>query len=379
MRILPQIRALRSKLREHGAAGFLTLDPDQQTWLTGFRALAYTRPIVLLVGPERTMLIVPELEDRHAREHARGVDCVKCYNERPGAETAGSHTELLDALLDVLPAGAPVAIDEQRLPLSVAEQIRGRGCEPLPFAAAVRELIAVKHPHEIAAVRCAGEVVAIGVRATLDACRPGATELEVEGAGASAILTAASELGPDTRVEQLAQTPSGTFRCTLPHVFASTRRLEPGDVVIHSRQLALDGYRAELERTVIIGEPTDEQARAFQTMLDSQQAAIDALAPGVPASDVDRAARSVIERAGYGEHAIHRTGHGIGVGAHEHPYLRYDNPEPMQPGMLVTIEPGFYVPGLGGFRHSDTLLVTDDGAELLTHYPRSLDELTLGD
>lgn len=377
MSVLPQIRALRSKLREHGAAGFLTLDPDQQTWLAGFRALTYSRPIVLLVGLERSMLIVPELEDRHAREHAR-VDCVKSYNERPGAETAGSHAQLLDALLDVLPAGAPVAIDEQRLPLSVAEQIRERGREPLPFAAAVRELLAVKHPHEIEAVRRAGKVVAIGVRASLDACRPGASELEIEGAGANAILAAASELGPDTTVELLTMTPSGAFRSTLPHVFSSTRRLEPGDVLIHTRQLALNGYRAELERTAIVGEPTDEQAHAFQTMLDAQQAGIDALAAGVPAGEVDRAARSVIERAGYGEHAIHRTGHGIGVGVHEHPHLRYDNDEPLRPGMLVTIEPGFYVPGLGGFRHSDTVLVTDDGAELLTHFPRSLDELTLG-
>lgn len=376
MSVLPQVSALRGKLREHGAAGFLTLDPDQQTWLAGFRALTYSRPIVLLVGLERSMLIVPELEDRHAREHAR-VDCVKSYNERPGAETAGSHAQLLDALLDVLPAGAPVAIDEQRLPLTVAEQIRGREREPLPFAATVRELLAVKHPHEIEAVRRAGEVVAIGVRASLDACRPGASELEVEGAGAAAILAAASELGPDTTVELLTMTPSGAFRSTLPHVFSSTRRLEPGDVLIHTRQLALDGYRAELERTAIVGQPTDEQAHAFQTMLDAQQAGIDALAPGVPAGEVDRAARTVIERAGYGEYAIHRTGHGIGVGVHEHPYLRYDNAEPLRPGTLVTIEPGFYVPGLGGFRHSDTLLVTDDGVELMTRFPRALDELTL--
>lgn len=377
MNVLPQISALRSKLREHGAAGFLTLDPDQQTWLAGFRALSYSRPIALFVGLDRTMLIVPELEDRHARERAR-VDCVKCYGERPGAEMAGSHVELLDALLDVLPAGAPVAIDEQRLPLSVVEQIRRREREPLRFAAAVPELVAVKHPHEIEAVRRAGEVVAVGVRASLDACRVGVSELEVDGAGASAILAAASELGPDTMVELLTMTPSGTFRSSmLMHVFSSTRRLERGDVLIHTRQLALNGYRAELERTAFVGEPTDEQASAFQTMLDAQQAAIDALAPGVPASEVDRAARSVIERAGYGEHAVHRTGHGIGVGVHEQPYLRYDNPEPLRPGMLVTIEPGFYVPGLGGFRHSDTLLVTDDGAELMTHFPRSLEELTL--
>lgn len=372
----PQTEALRAALRQRGAVAFLTLDPDQQTWLTGFRALVYSRPIALVVGLERTMLIVPELEERHARAQAQ-VDCVKAYNERPGAQTAGSHAQLLDALLGVLPTGAPVAIDEQRLPLAVAEQVRAREREPLPFAAVLRELIAIKRPHEIEAMRRAGELVAIGVRASLDACRPGVSELEVDNAGATAIFAAASELGPDATVELLTMTPSGPFRSTLPHVFSSTRRLQRGDVLIHTRQLAIGGYRAELERTAIVGEPTDEQAGAFQTMLDAQQAAIDALAPGVAACEVDRAARSAIERAGYGEHAIHRTGHGIGVSVHEHPYLRHDNPEPLRPGTLVTIEPGFYVPGLGGFRHSDTLLVTDGGAEPLTRFPRSLEELTL--
>lgn len=374
---LPQVDALRAALRERGAAAFLTLDPEQQIWLTGFRALIYSRPIVLVMEPDRSTLIVPELEDAHARHHAT-VDAVVSYNERPGAGTPSSHVPLLEDALAALPEGAPVAIDEERTPLVLAELLRARGHEPLPFAQVVRDLRAIKHPDEIEAVRAAGKLVAVGVRATLDACRPGVTELEVDGVGAAAILRAAASLGPDASVELLVMTPSGAFRSTLPHVFSSTRVLEPGDVLIHTRQLVVDGYRAELERTAIIGRPSEEQARAFRTMLDAQQAGIDALRAGVRACDVDRAARAVIEKAGYGEHAIHRTGHGIAVGAHEHPHLRHDNEEPLRAGMVVTIEPGFYVPGLGGFRHSDTLLVTDDGAEPLTDFPRSLAELTLG-
>jgi Xaa-Pro dipeptidase len=369
----PQLQALRARLRERGAIAFLTLDPDQQTWLAGFRALLYSRPIVLLVSGDRTALIVPELEDLHAREHAR-VDDVRSYNERPGAGTPGSHEELLDELLGALPAG-PVAIDEQRLPLAIAESLRARGLELLPFAADVRALLAVKHPHEVEAVRAAGELVAVGVRASLDACRPGTSELEVDAVGAAAILRGASAFGPDATVELLTMTPSGPHRSTLPHVFSSTRRLREGDVLIHTRQLAVGGYRAELERTAVVGAPSAEQARAFQTMLDARQAALEAVAAGVRACDVDRAARERIEAAGFGQYAIHRTGHGIAVAPHEHPHLRHDNPEPLLPGMVLAIEPAFYVPGLGGFRHSDTVLVVEGGCELLTRFPLTLAEL----
>lgn len=148
-------------------------------------------------------------------------------------------------------------------------------------------------------------------------------------------------------------------------------------MVIHTRQVAVEGYRAELERTLIVGDPTPEQERAFAVMHEAQQAAMRAVKPGAAMRGVDAAAREIIAAAGYGAHAIHRSGHGIGIGVHEQPFLRFDNPEALVPGMVVTIEPGFYVPGLGGFRHSDTLAVTDVGSELLTEYPRSLAALTV--
>ncbi|MGB2711161.1 MAG: Xaa-Pro peptidase family protein [Conexibacter sp.] len=372
----PQLATLRDALREHDAAAFLTTDPDQQMYLVGFRALIYSRPIVLVVGREHTTLIVPELEDAHAREFAQ-VDDVQSYNERPGATTPGSHVPPLDALLAALPTGSRIAIDDERLSLAHVLRVRAHGHNPIDLGTVMRDLRARKHPHEVAAIRAAGELVAVGVRASLAACRPGVSELEIDAAGTAAIQVGATGFGPDATVELLTMTPSGVHRSTLPHVFSTTRALVAGDVLIHTRQVALNGYRAELERTAIVGAPSGPQARAFGTMLDAQQAAIEALRPGVAACDVDRAARDVIERAGYGQYAIHRSGHGIAIGITEHPHLRHDNAEPLLPGMVVTIEPGFYVPGLGGFRHSDTLLVTDDGAEPLTEHPRSLEALTL--
>jgi Xaa-Pro dipeptidase len=296
---------------------------------------------------------------------------------RAPGDAPTSHLAPLEALLERLPAGAPIAIDRERLPLALAAWIERGGRPLVPFDDVLRELRIVKRADELAAIRAAGEIVNRGVAASIAACRPGVSELEIDAAGARAIHERVAQLDADTTLELLVMSPSGERRSILPHVSSSSRRLAPGDVLIHTRQVALDGYRAELERTLVVGEPSAEQARAFAGMQDAQQAAIDAVGPGVAASAVDAAARAVIDQAGFGAFAVHRTGHGIGISVHGHPHLRFDSDELLAPGMAVTIEPGFYVPGLGGFRHSDTLLVTDDGSELVTEHPRELSALTV--
>ena len=114
----------------------------------------------------------------------------------------------------------------------------------------------------------------------------------------------------------------------------------------------------------------------FELVRSAQLAAIEAVGPGVPCSDVDRIAREVLAAAGVERYAFHRSGHGLGLGT-ELPWLRYDNPSRLEEGMVVTVEPGIYLPGLGGFRHSDTLRVTSAGAEVLTSFPSDLVSLTL--
>jgi Xaa-Pro dipeptidase len=370
------VSSLRKHMQEAGVAAYLSLDPDNQTYLTGFRALIYSRPIVLLVSESVVALIVPELEEAHAKSHAH-VDEVLVYGERPDVAMADSHASLLTSLLRRLPSGAKVGVDAERLPLAYGEAVRAHGHEVCAFDEVLRRLRAIKRADELAAMRVAGELANAGVSASIEAAAAGVSELEIDAAGAAVIYRRAAELGTDATVELLVMTPSGTERSVLPHVFSTPRALSRGDVLIHTRQVAFDGYRAELERTLIVGDPTDEQARAFAVMQEAQQAAMGVLRPGVAMCDVDAVARSIIATAGFGAHAIHRTGHGIGIGAHESPFLRFDNAEPLQEGMVVTIEPGFYVPGLGGFRHSDTLLVTATGSEPITEHPRSLDALTL--
>jgi len=137
------------------------------------------------------------------------------------------------------------------------------------------------------------------------------------------------------------------------------------------------GYNAELERAMIIGSPTDEMRRLFDHMLSAQQTAFDAFRPGVTCADVDRAVLHYFEANGLLPYWKQHVGHAIGLRNHEAPFLDVGDHTPVEPGMVFTIEPGIYAPEVGGFRHSDTVLVTPDGIEILTDYPSDIESLTI--
>jgi Xaa-Pro dipeptidase len=361
---------------EAGLAAALITAPANQTYLTGFRALLYSRPIILLVFPHSTALIVPALEEVHARDEA-GVDEVIAYFEHPHRGGSRDAVECLDQHLAVLPTRAEIGIEFATCPAGMAQHLAVAGHRPVDVDQTLRALREVKDLQEIAHIREAARVTGTGVAASLDACRAGTTEIEVDGAGTAAVMVDVARLATAATVEQLIMTPSGRERTTLPHVLSTTRHLAREDGLIHTRQVGLNGYRAELERTAFVGPPDAEQRRLFELMSAAQRAAIERVAAGVPCCEVDRAARVIFEDAGLGAFAVHRSGHGIGLSPHEPPYLRYDNTDTLEEGMVITVEPGIYIPGVGGFRHSDTLLVHDDGFELLTSHAADLDSLVL--
>jgi Xaa-Pro aminopeptidase len=154
-------------------------------------------------------------------------------------------------------------------------------------------------------------------------------------------------------------------------------RFAPGDVLVTGAGSNVGGYLSELERTMIIAPVSDQARHFFGLMLDVQQRAIDAIRPGEPCSAVDRVTRAFFDEHDLWDHWRHHTGHAIGLDYHEAPFLDRGDDRIMEPGMVFTVEPGIYVPGLGGFRHSDTVLVTETGNEVLTYYPRDLVSLTI--
>ena len=215
--------------------------------------------------------------------------------------------------------------------------------------------------------------------------RPGATEAEASlRAGHEATLAMLDTLGPSYGGQQAsADGVSAGYRGQIgrrsawAHAVAHNIEFRAGDVLVTETSAPIWGYNAELERAMIIGAPTDEMRRLFDHMVAAQQAAFAALRPGVTCADVDGAVLGYFEANHLLQYWRQHTGHAIGLRNHEAPFLDVGDPTPIEPGMVFTIEPGLYSSEIGGFRHSDTVVVTPDGIDILTRYPSDIESLTI--
>ncbi len=204
-----------------------------------------------------------------------------------------------------------------------------------------------KDKHELSAIRSACRKTLATMDSVLGLARDGMTERELAGAIGGGIVQFSEN-------------------AAVPHGGPGERKLKQGDVIIVDTGTAVDGYTSDITRTFFFGEATEEFKKIYQIVADAQAAAIDAIRPGAACESVDAAARSVIGKAGYGEYFIHRTGHGLGLQMHEPPYLVKGNAAPLEPGMVVTVEPGIYLPGKFGVRIEDDVAVTETSHEILS-------------
>ena len=371
-----RIEAFRRFMDERHLALCLVTAPDDQYYLSGFKAIIYSRPIDFVITPQSTALIIPALEEAHARAEA-SVDELFVYYEHPERAGGGkSHVEHLDKIVGRLPKGARLGVQANSISLALARHLTDAGFELADIGPKIVAMRTIKDAAEIELMLEAGRLAALGVGASLAALRPGITEIDIDGAGNEAILAEVSDKHPGATLDLFAMSPTGPVRTVMPHVFSNTRRMEKGDILIHSRQVALHGYRGESERTCFLGKPTPRQAETFGLMLEAQLAGLAALKPGVPMKDVDRASRQVFQKAGLGEYFLHRTGHGLGLSVHEPPFLRFDEDMLVEENMVFTVEPAVFIPGLGGFRHSDTAIVTATGIRITTEHPNDLPSMT---
>ena len=234
----------------------------------------------------------------------------------------------------------------------------------------VERLRLIKDPFEIQVLRDAAARLEAVVDQSFPALRAGAVERDVAGAIERALREAGYERPAfDTIV---ASGPNSA----LPHHRAASRKLAPGDLVVLDFGGVLDGYCCDLTRMASVGTPSPEARRLYDAVRDAHRAAIAAVKPGRPASEVDAAARDVLQGHGLGDAFGHGTGHGLGLDVHEEPRVgrrRTDAPDPiLEPGMVFTIEPGAYLAGFGGVRIEDDVLVTETACEVLTSVPRDL-------
>ena len=377
MDVTRRLTDLRAFMDKQGIDLSIIMHPENQYYLSGFKAIIYSRPIVFIVGSSKTSLIIPALEEEHAAREAK-VDKTHVYYEHPEKAKEGtSYLEALDRILSPYPSGTKIGTEAKAVSMHLYRHLQTAGFEVADMGQKIAEMRYVKDETEIKMLERSGELVNLALKASLENARVGISELELDQFGNKALLEEVARKYPDSTVDYFVMSPSGITRSIMLHVYSSTRKLEHGDVIIHSRQVGLNGYRAENERTFFLGKPTKEQIHLFNIAYEAQKAAVEAIKPGMTAAQVDMIARKIIQDVGYGEYFVHRTGHGIGIGTHEEPSLRFDSDVVLQEGMAFSIEPAVFVPGIGGFRHSDTVILTKDGSRLITEYPRELENLIL--
>jgi Xaa-Pro aminopeptidase len=238
-----------------------------------------------------------------------------------------------------------------------------------PMAGTVEQLRVIKDADEIEQIRAAVLLGASLFQTALTAIRPGTPESLVAGEmELQARRAGAEKMSFDTIVA------AGT-RSALPHGRASSQPIPGNGFIILDWGVILAGYCSDMTRAVHVGPASATHRKMYQAVLDAQLASIEAVRPGVAATEVDRAGRELLRKAGYGDYFTHSTGHGVGLEVHESPRLAKDQPQKLMPGMVVTIEPGIYIPDEGGVRIEDMVLVTESGREVLT--PTTKDLITL--
>jgi Xaa-Pro aminopeptidase len=357
-RRLERQAALRISLEAEGLDGLLVTHLPNIRYLTGFTGSA----ALLLLRDDATILIS---DFRYASQAPVEVGAAAAVeiDQR-------SVWDRLGRVLNGGPAGS-VGIESQSLTVRDAERLSGlTRARVVPTIDLVERQRAIKSPEEVAAIRAAAQLAQEALAEVLPSIRAGQTELDVGSALEAALRQKGSEWHPFPTI--VASGP----RSALPHARTSGRRIAAGELLLVDFGAQVDGYCADLTRTMVVGARADERQRAVYEVVQAAQCrAIDHLRAGMPAGEGDALAREVIATRGFGEAFGHSLGHGIGLEVHEAPRLAPNSEVPLPPHAVVTVEPGVYFPGWGGVRLEDDVYLSPDGAERLSDGRTELLEL----
>jgi len=347
-----RIARLRLLMRERSIHTLLVTQRENVRYLTGFTGSAGS----LLIAHGRPVLITDFR-----------------YKIQAGAESPGTrlliqkkdHASAIKAAAELLGV-TTLWFDESSLTLDRVRALKKQGLRLHGAKDPLADIRQRKDAAELRNIKIAIQRAEDAFRELLPRIRAGATERELglrlemlmreRGARRAAfdIIVASGRNG------------------AMPHASVSSRRLRDGDMVTFDFGAEANGYFCDITRTVCTGRPSARQREVHDLVRQAQQKAIEAIRPGVHCTDIDRAARAVIEQAGHGAHFGHATGHGIGLMVHEGPSLSALSKQRVETGMVITVEPGVYVPGWGGVRIEDMVLVTDKGHQVMTGLPRGL-------
>jgi Xaa-Pro aminopeptidase len=377
---------LLQHIHEENLSGVVLFDNFHILYYSGFSFIPTERPIVWLMSAKGEQgMFVPRLEVEHAKANVQDGP-VNHYLEFPD-DPHPMH--LFRKMLSEMGFDGRIGADHDGYPWIFGYQGPTLSalmeCEIMNVNPFVEAAMALKSGAELALIR---ESIKWGNLAHMllqRYTRPGVTETEVsQRASNEATLAMMDTIGPIYRAQGNGRNgPSAGYRgqigrnAAIPHALANNIVFREGDVLVTGAGCPMWGYQSELERTMIIGKASDEQKKFFGWMMGAQQTAFDNMRPGAKCSDVDRAVRKYFEEHDLMRYWKHHSGHAIGLRYHEGPFLDKGDDTELKPGMVFTVEPGLYAPEQGGFRHSDTVAITEDGIEMMTYYPRDLESLTI--
>jgi len=382
-----RLTRIRGILTEREFDAIVLFYPPRIEYLSGFSHVSTERPMALVAPLDGDLgVLIPALEREHVAKSPL-IRHVRAYPEYPSGGVKHPMRFLADLLREMGLAGKRLAADRDGytdingyVGPSVSEVMETTVVEAPEVVDGTRQ---VKSPTEIDLIRQSAIWGNLAHRLLQEYMAVGRTEVETSlmaTSEATSIMLktlgrAYASHGRGIRNVPVSASFIAGANTALPHGLRSEKGLLPGDAIITGASANVGGYKSELERTMVVGEPSVEFRRYFEAMIVAQDAGFSALRPGRTCAEAEADVVNAIEELGMKSLMRHHTGHGIGLEGHEQPFCDLGDETPIVPGMVFSVEPGLYVPGVAGFRHSETIVITDDGCELVTFYPRDLDSL----
>jgi Xaa-Pro aminopeptidase len=350
---MKRLKRFRDRMAATGLEGFAVTNTHNVRYLSGFSGST----AAMFITAEEAVLVTDFRYDEQAHEEA--------YE---GVEVRIDKRETMAAIGDMAETvGGALGFESGSLPYAAYENLKSRASGDLTAVDGMPEKMrAVKDDEELGLIGKAVEIADRVFTQVVGELEAGMTEVEVAARIDFLLMTAAGDLPAFRTIV------AGGPRGALPHAHPGRRKLAEGDLVTMDFGAVWNGYCSDMTRTVVLGDPTAKQREIYDTVLDAQKTAIAGIKAGMPGKEADSLARDLITERGYGERFGHGLGHGIGLEVHESPRLSYKTEDKLLAGMVVTVEPGIYVPGWGGVRIEDNVVVEEGGCRVLTSSDKNL-------
>ena len=367
--LIRRMKQLQGSLITNEYEAYIITAEEDIWYYTNITYKPEERPFFIIVAPNQTpVLLVPKLEESHVHKSIIDYDVVS-YWEFPSSEGSNWY----DKLHQLIKSYSRIGI-ESNVRADIYHHMQEKKVVLAQLVEAQRK---VKSVYEIEKIRMSAKVCDEAMEDIFNTIYRGASVLEpfTLSKKVQTNLIKTKQFDPITTslLTAVWNAPASAMPHSIPEL---GDRFGDGPNVAMT-YYRINGYSAECERTFFLGQPTKDDAEMFQHMQNARKRALGMVRAGVRAADIDAGARAYFEQHGLLGCLLHRTGHGVGLRNHEGPYIAEGSDEILEANMVITIEPGIYIEGVGGYRHSDTIRVTEDGYEVLTTFPTDLEDMTI--